>query len=93
MRFFFEVGPPRGTPSGHAIKFFNDMLAASFPELVADYSLAEILDKRDERQSTTARLVSAALREDHAPARLRNASYTLDCKVGGILINALMPPQ
>ena len=91
-RFFFEVGPPRGTPHIHAVNFFNYMLRASFPELVANYSLADILDKRDERPSTTARLVSAALTESTGPARLENVSYTLDCKVGGILVDALEPP-
>ena len=90
-RFFFEVGPSRGTPHIHAVNFFNYMLRASFPELVAAYSLKDILDKRDERPSTTARLVSAALTENTVPARLENVSYTLDCKVGGILVDALAP--
>lgn len=86
-RFFFEVGPPRGTPHNHAVNFFNDMLNASFPELVANYSLADILDKRDERPATTARLVSADLRSDTPPAHLLNVSYTLDCKLGGLLVD------
>ena len=92
-RFFFEVGPPRGTSHSHAINFFNYMLSTSFPELVAEYSLGDILDKRDEGSSTTARLVSSAFTEDSAPARLRNASYTLDCKIGGLLVNAPSGPE
>jgi hypothetical protein len=92
MRFFFEVGPPRGTLHNHAVNFFNHMLRESFPELVANYSLADILDKRDERPGTTARLVSAALTANTPPARLQNVSYTLDCKVGGILVDAFGPP-
>jgi hypothetical protein len=87
-RFFFEVGPPQGTDHSHAVNFFNDMLNASFPELVANYSLADILDKRNERPATTARLVSTEMRLDTPPARLLNVSYTLDCKLGGILVNA-----
>jgi hypothetical protein len=86
-RFFFEVGPPQGTAHGHAVNFFNDMLNASFPELVANYSLADILDKRNERPATTARLVSADMRLDTPPVHLLNASYTLDCKLGGILVD------
>jgi len=92
MRFFFEVGPPRGASHNHAVNFFNYMLNTSFPELAADYSLADILDKRDERPATTARLVSAALTEDTAPARLQSVSYTLDCKVGGIIVDVNTPP-
>jgi hypothetical protein len=91
-RFFFEVGPPRGTPQGHAVKFFNDMLEASFPELVAAYSLSEILDRRDENPSRTARLVSADMRSTMPPAHLLKASYTLDCKLGGILATTTVAP-
>jgi hypothetical protein len=91
-RFFFEVGPPRGTPEGHAVKFFNDMLEASFPELVAAYSLSEIKDKRDENRSTTARLISADMRSTMPHAHLLNASYTLDCKLGGLLVDTTAPP-
>ncbi len=92
-RFFFEVGPPRGTPRSHAVKFFNDLLSAAFPELVADYSLSDILDNRDEQTSKTARLMSTVLTEDTAQAHLQNASYTLDCKVGGILIETFSSPR
>lgn len=90
-RYFFEVGPPRGTPQAHAVKFFNDMLEASFPELVANYSLSEIKDKRDEKPSTSARLVSATLGPNTPAAHRLDASYTLDCKLGGILVNATSP--
>lgn len=90
-RFFFEVGPPRGTPQSHAVKFFNDMLEASFPELVAAYSLSEIKDKRDENPSSTARLVTADMRTGMPPAHLLKASYTLDCKLGGILVHTASP--
>jgi hypothetical protein len=90
-RYFFEVGPPRGTPQTHAVKFFNDMLDASFPELVANYSLSEIKDKRDENPSTSARLVSATLEPNTPPAHRLNASYTLDCKLGGILVHVVSP--
>ncbi len=91
-RFFFEVGPPYGAPANHAVNFFNDMLIASFPELVANYSLSQIMDKRDGSPARTARLVSAAMRDDTPPARLLNASYTLDCKVGGLLVDTSTPP-
>lgn len=91
-RFFFEVGPPYGTPANHAVTFFNDMLSASFPELVANYSLSQILDKRDGSPARTARLVSAAMADDTPPARLLNASYTLDCKVGGLVVDTSTPP-
>jgi hypothetical protein len=90
-RFFFEVGPLYGTASNHAVNFFNYMLNASFPELVADYSLAEILDKRDGRPATTARLASAVMTEKTAPPHLLNASYTLDCKLGGMLVDTSLP--
>jgi hypothetical protein len=90
-RFFFEVGPPHGTPKSHAVNFFNNMLSASFPELVAKYSLADIEDKRDENSSRTAKLVSAAMTPDTPPAHLMKASYTLDCKLGGILVNSISP--
>jgi hypothetical protein len=90
-RYFFEVGPPRGTPQTHAVKFFNDMLEASFPELVANYSLSEIKDKRDENPSTSARLVSATLGPNTPAAHRLNASYTLDCKLGGIIVTATSP--
>ena len=91
-RFFFEVGPPHGTSQDHAVNFFNDMLEASFKELVPAYSLSEILDKRDQAPSRTARLVSADMRSTMPPARLLNASYTLDCKLGGFLANTSAPP-
>jgi hypothetical protein len=91
-RFFFEVGPPYGTPANHAVTFFNHMLTGSFPELVANYSLFQILDKRDGSPARTARLVSAAMADDAPPARLLNASYTLDCKVGGLLVDTSAPP-
>jgi len=91
-RFFFEVGPPYGTSANHAVTFFNDMLSASFPELVADYSLSQILDKRDGSPTRTARLVSAAMTDDTPPPHLLNASYTLDCKVGGLIVDTSAPP-
>ena len=92
-RFFFEVGPPRGTPEEHAVKFFNDMLEASFRELVPAYSLSEILDKRDQSPSRSARLISAEMRSATPPGHLLNASYTLDCKLGGFLVTALTGPS
>lgn len=93
MRFFFEVGPSQGTPSNHAVNFFNDMLEASFPELVPNYSIAEIKDLRNEKQSTTAGLMPAVMNNTTRLAELRNASYTLDCKLGGILVNTSTSPN
>jgi hypothetical protein len=90
-RFFFEVGPPHGTPGNHAVNFFNYMLNASFPELVADYSLAEILDKRDTQPAGTARLSSAVMTDRTVRPHLLNASYTLDCKLGGVLVDTTSP--
>jgi len=96
-RFFFEVGPPRGTPRAHAVRFFNDMLAECFKELVADYSLKDIEDDRDDgrdyKQSAEAgRLIDAVMREDFPQAQLRNVSYTLDCKLGGVTVSTSSPP-
>jgi hypothetical protein len=96
-RFFFEVGPPRGTPRGHAVRFFNDMLTDYFPELIADYSLKDIDDSRDDgrdfKQSAAAgRLVEAVMREDFPPVQLQNISYTLDCKLGGITVTTSSGP-
>ncbi len=92
MRFFFEVGP-RHIDHKHAVIFFNDMLQASFPDLVAAYSLEDILDNRDEQQqpSTRARLNPAVMRGEITP-QLQNVSYTLDCKIGGLLVDVSGPP-
>ncbi len=93
-RFFFEIGPPRGTPRSHAVKFFNDMLNTSFPELVADYSLKDIDDSRDDRQTAEgARLVEAVMWQDGPPVQFQNVSYTLDCKLGGITVGTSSPPN
>lgn len=91
MRFFFEIGPPPNTPSSHAVNFFNYMLQTSFPELVRDYSLAKI-DDPHERQSTSASLMPAVMKSNAPQAELRSASYTLDCKLGGMLVNTSLPP-
>ena len=96
-RFFFEVGPPRGTPRAHAVRFFNDMLTNYFPELVPDYSLKDIDDTRDDgggykRTAEAGRLVEAVMREDMPPAQLLNVSYTLDCKLGGITASTSSSP-
>jgi hypothetical protein len=92
-RFFFEVGPPKGTPHVHAINFFNYMLKTSFPELVTDFSLVEILDNpNNDGRYKRAQLVAPVLTESTMPAHLQNASYTLDCKVGGILVKAPTGP-
>ena len=83
--FFCGLGFRHGvTPELTAV---GPLLSASFPELVANYSLADILDKRNERPTTTARLVSADMGLDTPPVHLLNASYTLDCKLGGILVD------
>ena len=97
QRFFFEVGPPRGTPRGHAVRFFNDMLTGYFPELVAEYSLKDIDDTRDDgrdykQTAEDRRLVEAVLREDIPPAQFQSISYTLDCKLGGITVSTSSPP-
>lgn len=88
LRYFFEVGPPHGTPQNHAVNFFNYMLKASFPDLVDAYSLDHLDDKRDEQNKTSARLVSAAMSDTTQQPRLRPISYTLDCKLGGLIVGS-----
>ena len=86
MRFFFEVGP-RHIDHKHAVIFFNDMLKASFPDLVEAYSLDDILDSRDSQQQYPSRPgVKPAVMTEMAAPQLRDISYTLDCKVGGIIV-------
>ncbi|MGC2697608.1 MAG: hypothetical protein WA738_17615 [Candidatus Angelobacter sp.] len=85
MRFFFEVGPPEGTPENHAVSFFNYMLKTSFPDLVDRYSLESIDDKRGQPR-TTARVLPAVMSETMEPLQLRPVSYTLDCKLGGLIV-------
>ena len=86
MRFFFEVGPPQGTPQIHAVSFFNYMLKTSFPDLVEAYSLDHLDDKRDEQRKTSARLIPAVMSQMAEQPQLRRVSYTLDCKVGGLIV-------
>ena len=90
-RFFFEVGPPRSNNeqqnAEHAKNLFNDMLQASFPGLVAKYSLASIgYQKRDSKTAAVpARMVPAVLNYGAAHPELKRISYTVDCKAGGII--------
>ena len=91
-RFFFEVGP-RHIDHQHAVIFFNDMLKASFPDLVEAYSLKDVLDNRDQQQQNPPRAgIKPAVFTEETAARLRNISYTLDCKIGGLLVDASGPP-
>lgn len=85
-RFFFEVGP-KHIDHQHAVIFFNDMLKASFPDLVEAYSLKDVLDDRDEQKQYPPRAgVKPAVMTEENAAQYRRVSYTLDCKIGGIIV-------
>ena len=90
-RFFFEVGP-RHIDHQHAVIFFNDMLKASFPDLVEAFSLKDVLDNRDEQQYPPRAGMKPAVLTTQNAAQYRQISYTLDCKIGGILVDVPGPP-
>lgn len=93
-RYFFGVAPPNHQPFNgdafddtHAVKFFNFMLETRFPDLVAKYKLRHIGPQYAQSGGTGgASLSPAVMRYGQGAPKLRLASGTIECQLGGILV-------
>jgi hypothetical protein len=100
-KFSFGVGvlPNRDQGGQHAVKFFNYLICAFFPDLVKAYELSQVRSSpgkttgaiTDQEGETHARMVPAVLK-DMAQPRLLTVSSVVDCQAGGIIVSTDRPP-
>jgi len=94
MKFSFGVGLPPNSDHGgkHAVRFFNYLLCAFFPDLTKAYALAEVGgDKRTSSTGTSqdgpeAAVVPAVLRNTMPTPNLLMVTSVVDCQAGGIIV-------
>lgn len=95
-RFFFEIGPKKTLDyelsHAHAIRFFNEILVGSFPELAEKYQL--VVPQTGNRSAQVAPHVMPAVFQYSAHnSQLRNASYIIDCEFTGPLVGTNTAPM
>ena len=95
-RFFFEIGPKKTLDyelsHAHAIRFFNEILVDSFPELAEKYKL--VVPQGGDRSAQVApHVMPAVFQYDAQNPPLRNASYIIDCEFSGPLVGTNAAPM
>src|SRR6185437_16219608 len=110
LRYYFGVGPnikDFALRRGHAVAFFNFLLARVFPELAKKYEIAEIEPSDYElpggngtrypaslerKQDNGFGLRTASLRDTDPRARLLPVASLVDCQSGGFLVRTSAGP-
>jgi hypothetical protein len=110
LRYYFGVGPNTKNPAlrqGHAVAFFNFLLARVFPELAKKYEIAEIESSDYELPGGGGTgyssslegvydegfaLRTASLRESDPRPRLLPVASLVDCQSGGFLVHTNAGP-
>jgi hypothetical protein len=94
-RLFFEIGPKKTLDyelsHAHAVRFFNEILTGSFPELAEKFKLV-VPTYGDRRAHVAPRVMPAALQDSAQDAHFRRASYIIDCEFGGPLVTTKAAP-
>ncbi|HEV2961524.1 MAG TPA: hypothetical protein VG649_06845 [Candidatus Angelobacter sp.] len=95
-RYSFSVGllPQRDRDGRHAVKFFNYLLCAFFPDLVKAYSLSHAGygtanpagTRGAELEEPNERMVPAVWKNTSSVPRLLMVSEAVDCIAGGIIV-------
>lgn len=96
-RFFFEVGPQKtldyAASHAHALRFFNEILDDSFPDLAQKFKLVIPEAGRDKQSRLTPQLMPAVFHPGAQGAQLREASYIIDCEFAGPMVGASAGPR